>query len=293
MIIKKTLISIASVSMLFLFVGNVSAQTITIPPDQIKYTVGSPVMGSASGNLKANPTRAAGKVDNLQTRAQAEIQRRITSLTELSSKISSIKRLSATQKTSLTTQIQSEITSLNTLQAKIKADTDPAVLKADVQSIVTSYRVYALFMPQIRLLTASSVLMETADKMSSLSANLQTRITAAQAAGANVSSMQASLTDMNAKIADANIQGNAIIASITPLTPAGFPGNKTILQAAQAKLQTGITDLKTAGLDARQIIQGLLVAGSGDINTSSNSASKQVAPQESRMTTPHNPEAPL
>lgn len=282
--IKKELISIISCGILLLSAGTAAAQTITTPPDQIKYTVGSPVNGSASGNLKANPTRAAGKVDSLQARAQTEIQRRITSLTELSAKVSSIKRLSAAQKTTLTSQIQSEITSLTTLQAKIQADTDPAVLKADVQSIVTSYRVYALFMPQIRLLAASSVLMETADKMSSLSANLQTRITAAQAAGANVSNMQASLADMNAKIADANIQANAIIASVTPLTPAGFPGNKTILQSAQTKLQTGIADLKTAGTDARQIIQGLVVAGNGEANTSSGSASKERLPQEGSMT---------
>lgn len=250
--------------------------TATNTPDSIKYTQSNPLQGTNSAGVKISPT--ANRINNLQTKAAAEIQRRTTSLSELITKLNNMKHLSDTQKVTLTTKIQTEITNLNMLLAKIQSNSDAGSLKSDVQSIVTSHRIYALFMPQIRLLAGADLLLEVSEKMSSFSGKLQTRITSAQNSGHDTTSLQALLKDMNEKITDAKTQANTVITDITPLTPEGYPANKTILEQAKIKLQTGIQDLKTAGLSARQIIQGLVVANPGGENASSNSAVPKLIP---------------
>lgn len=229
-------------------------------------------MGSASAGLRAG-TNAEIKTASLQSRALLEIQRRTTALQELSTRINALKRVSSSTKGILSSEIQTEIANLVALQTKIQNDTDSVTLKADVQSIITSYRVFALFMPQVRLLDGADALNTTSEKLSSLSASLQTRLAQAQSSGKDVSSLQSLLTSMQAENKNAQAQSAAITTEITSLTPAGYPGNKTTLEAARTKLQTGTKDLKTAGQNARQIIQTLLTMSVGNNSTSGNSSS--------------------
>lgn len=95
-----------------------------------------------------------------------------------------------------------------------------------------------------------------------ISAKLQTRINADQSAGKNTTTLQASLADLNAKIADANVQAGIAVNGILSLTP--DQGNKTVLasntaalKAARAKVKIATEDLQAARQDARVIIQNL------------------------------------
>lgn len=205
--------------------------------------------------------KTADKSAGLQERASKELTRRINSLNELLTRISEFKKISDAQKASLISQVQAQITSLTTLQAKIAADTDPTTLKTDVQSIIQSYRIYALFMPKIQIIGAADRVLNIADEMSSQAATLQTKIAADQSAGKNVSDLQSLLSDLNAKIADAKTQAQSAIDTVTPLTPDGFPGNKTQLQNARQMITTAVKDLDTARQDGRKIIVGLLKFG--------------------------------
>lgn len=209
--------------------------------------------------VPATPSGAVNqtRLTNLKTRADREINRRINSLTQLQTRIKLIKRLTDTQKSTLTSQIQAEITSLTGLKTKIDADTDAIVLKSDVQSIVQSYRVYLLYIPQVHIFGAADSVLNLATSMSTLAGKLQFRINAAQTAGNNVSNLITYLTDMQAKITDAQIQANAAITLVTPLTPDGYPGNKPQLLSALKDLQTARLDLVAARQDGQKIIQGL------------------------------------
>ncbi len=197
------------------------------------------------------------KVADLQKRGDMEIERRIVALNKLIERIDKIRKLSATQKTELKARVQTEIDTLNALKAKIDADTDITTLKADVKSIVDSYRVFVVFMPQIRLIAAGDRLLTVAANLSAISTKLQTRITEAQAAGKDVTQLNTYLTDLNAKVANANTQANAVITEALTLTPEGYPGNKTTIQALRAKIKTGTADAQTARKDAQSILKQL------------------------------------
>lgn len=212
---------------------------------------------TANTATNGSQTAQANKITNLKTRADTEITRRINQLNIINIRLGTIKHLTDAQKSAFSSQISTEIANLKTLETKIDADTDLPTLKTDVQSIVTSYRVFALFIPQIQMIGAADRILNVADMMNDLAAKLAKRINDAKNAGHSAANLQTILTDMQNKIADAKTQANNVISSVAGLTPAGYPGNKSTLQSARAMLQTARQDLVAAGQDAKQIIQGL------------------------------------
>jgi hypothetical protein len=202
--------------------------------------------------------RQDDRVASLKQKADLEIQRRISSLNVILTKLNLIKRLTTTQKSSFSSQIQAEITNLNSLKTKIDADTDIATLRTDVQSIITAYRVYAFFIPQLHILSTADKLLTTTDTdVTPVITRLGTRIQEAQTKGKDVTALQTALTDMKNKLADVQTQANNAITTVSALTPSGYPGNKTTLESARTMLQTARQDLQTMYQDARTIIAGL------------------------------------
>lgn len=222
---------------------------------QLAYAQSPTTVVSTTSSVNSN------KIANLQARANKEIDRRLGRLNKLIARINNMKRLTADQKSSLISQIQTEITNLTNLKTKIAGDTDLPTLKADVRSIVTSYRVFALFVPQISLLASADRTLEVTDKLTAIATKLQTRIQTAQNNGKDVTSLQTALTDMQNKISDAKTQATNAINAVLPLTPSGYPGNVTVLQSSRTVIQTAHQDLVTARQDAKTIIKGLRAFG--------------------------------
>ena len=227
--------------------------TILVMPSYAKDDFGLGKISSTSA-LK-NPIAQNEVMDNLRKRADLEITRRVASLTELITRINGLKKLSQTNKTALINKVQEEITSLNTLKTKIDADTDLTTLRTDVKSIVQSYRVYAFYIPQIRILAAADGLNQSADNLATLSAKLQTLITGSGATGETLTSLQSYISDMNLKIKEANDTYQLIETEVLALTPAGYPANKATLEDARAKLKIASKAIKTARDDAKQIVK--------------------------------------
>jgi hypothetical protein len=216
---------------------------------------------------------------NMQSRAATEISARISSLQALASRINDMKYVSATEKTSLSTQIQTQITAMTTLQAKIQADTTVSELQTDLKSITGSYRIYALIVPQGRIFAEVDRVENIVTMMTTLGTKLQARI-GAMAAGSEMTSLQATLSDYNAKIADAQTQATAAQTEIANLTP--DQGNQTQLDAntntlkdAQSKIKIASQDLSAARTDAGTIVKGIEASGSASATVSASSTTTQ------------------
>lgn len=197
------------------------------------------------------------QVENLKAKAEKEINRRITALNNLITKVGALKKLNSDQKASLITQVQAEIANLTALKTKIESDTDLPTLKIDVQSIVASYRVYALFLPKINILAVSDEILNISDKLSSISAKLSTQIQETQTSGKDAASISATLSSLQNKISDAKTKAQNAQNLIMPLLPGGYPDNKTALQSARTTLSSARHDLNSARTDAVLIIREL------------------------------------
>jgi hypothetical protein len=176
-----------------------------------------------------------------------------------------MQRISADQKTTLTSTIQAQINELATLKAKIDADTDTMTLRTDVLSITKAYRIFALVIPQGALIAAADREEAIVDTMTTLGVKLQARIAADQAAGKDVTAEQTAYADFQAKLADAKVQAQASITEVSGLTPDNgdqtkFQANRTAMKDARSKIQAAQQDFVAARKDAETIVKGLRVS---------------------------------
>jgi hypothetical protein len=211
----------------------------------------------AASGLAIKGQNDADRVTDLKQRAKKEITRRINFLNELLKKIDKIKKLSDSDKQTLKNQIQTQIDGLNALQTKIDADTDLTTLRADVKSIINGYYIFAFFRVKIELLVAADRMSATTDNLNIIYTKLQTRINEAQTKGKDVTKLNVLLSDMLTKINDAKTQYSAVESELNVLTAQGFPGNKSSLLDARAKIKLGGQDLRAVHQDAVKIRQGL------------------------------------
>jgi hypothetical protein len=228
--------------------------------------------GQTTSNKASAQTTAQAKImDTLKSRADNEVDRRITELNSLTTKISLLKKLSSAQQSTLTSAIQQDVTDLTSLKTKIDADTDLATMRADAKSIIDDYRVFALFVPKIHLLAASEILSETTDQFDTITTKIQDKITELESAGKDTTTLSSDLSDMQAKITDAKDQANKVNSAVTSLDPSGYPGNKSVMQSARTNLQTGKGDLVAARADAKNIVAAIKTMETATAATSGSS----------------------
>ncbi len=230
---------------------------------------------SAAASLNASSSASTKLDTTAQAKADTEISARITALNTLLTRIGQMQRVSSSDKANLTTTLQSEISQMTALKAKIDSDTSNTTLIPDIQSITKSFRIYVLVLPQGRITAAADRVMTIVTLLDTLSAKLQTRITAAQNAGQNMSAETTLVSDMNAKTADANTQAQAAVSEVSALQPDNgnttiYNSNQAALKDARSKIAAATADLKTARQDAGSIVKIILsLKISSTVNASS------------------------
>ncbi len=228
----------------------------------------SPAGVRAELRARAAASTTASRDAQMASRAGTEIANRIAALNQLEVRVNAMQRLSDSEKSSLSSQVQAQITAMNALQSRISADlssNNTSSLKDDVQSIAKAYRIYALVLPQGMIAAASDRIMTIVDAMTAFSGILQTRITEAQTAGANMSASVSALSDMQAKIADAKTKAQAAVSVSTSLAPDNgsstlMAANTSSLKAARNNIQAAQQDLVAARQDAAKIIAAVKAA---------------------------------
>lgn len=237
-----------------------AAATLLIATPAFALSAGVGVNASTTVAGTSANAKFAARISTAKNRADQEIERRITNLTDLNTKVQAMVKVSASEKAAIANEVTTEISNLTSLKAKIDADTDITTLKTDIQSIAKSYRIYMLIIPQGRIQVAADRIDSVADALAAFSVKLQTRISADQAAGSDVSAANTALADLTAKVADAKVQANAAVSETVSLTPdngdtAKMQANQAALKDARAKIQAAMKDLEAARSDAKQIVQ--------------------------------------
>lgn len=231
---------------------------------------------AASSSLTARQTK---REQNIVNRADQEITRRIGALNKLSERISNMVKLNNDEQQGLSATIQAQIQAMNSLQSQVQGDQDNLTnLKTDVQSITKSYRIYALVIPQGALIAAADRVMSVVTTMQTLAGKLQTRISAVPAGTANLTEMQNAMTDLNAKLADANTQAQAAVTEVSGLKPDN--GVQTVMQSnlatmkdARSKIQAAQQDLVAARKDAGTVVKDLRTDNHANATSSAMNAS--------------------
>jgi hypothetical protein len=223
-------------------------------------TTGSVTTGSASASSTTTKSSAAKKQQDLQTiitKGNAEIARRLTTLSTLNGKINAATKLSASDKTTLSNEVSSTISGLTSLKSQLDADTTVTAAHNDVESIFTEYRVYAVVAPKVTIVKVADDQQVVQGKLTTLAQKLQTRITTEQNSGKNVATLQSDLSDMTSKISAAQAISSNIESSVLSLQPSDYNSNHTVLSGDNTQLKTAHTDDQAAYTDAKTIVSAL------------------------------------
>ncbi|MFA6552005.1 MAG: hypothetical protein WCT19_00720 [Candidatus Paceibacterota bacterium] len=253
-------------------VGIVSAQT-----ENTAGLTSASISATTTGAVKLS-AKVQAKMTKMIQVADKEIGRRIDTLNKLIERVNNIKKIADTDKGAISANIQSEIASMNTLKAKIDGNTtDVEALGSDVKSITSSYRIFALVIPQGHIMASVDSINTVADKLAVIATKLQTRLAEGTTAGKDMSKLEAKLADMNTKIADVRTQGQAARDIIAPLVPdegdkTKMEANKTALTTARKDIKTAETDLKSARKSADEILKGLKALGLSKSASASSTA---------------------
>lgn len=192
---------------------------------------------------------------NIQAKGDSEIARRLKTLNTLDSKVNSAVKLTAGDKSSLTSQVNSEISGLTALKTKLDGETTLAGAVTDAKSIISDYRVYALIVPKVMLIKTADDQQAVQAKLTDLSGKLKTRLDSAS--GKDVSSLQTSLNDLNSQVAAASAISSSVETKVLPLQPTDYDSDHTLLTGYRQQLQTAHSDDQAAINDAKTIISGL------------------------------------
>jgi len=263
-ILKKLALSLSVVALASALTLTASAQTANtaLRFKGLSTTTRATMRAEASSTRAENmATREAAMIQKGIADADKAISMRITSLNNLLSRIESIKNVSAADKATIASTTQSEIDAMTALKTKIDADAATTTLRDDLKSITANYRVYALVEPQIQILAAADKINQIISLMNTVESKLQARITALPA-GANIASLSSAMSDIIAKIADAQTQAAAAVSKTATLVPdqgnaATASANTTALKGARADIRVGNSDLKTVRKDMNDVVSGI------------------------------------
>lgn len=214
-------------------------------------------LNSSKANSATLTQAQQSDLSNLKTKGGEEISRRLTSLKNALGAITATTKLSANDKTYLENEINNELDGLTSLQSTLSSETTLAGARAEVQSIFTDYRVYALVLAKARLITAADAELNTDADLTTLQTNIQSQLTADQTAGKNITTLQADLTTMEGKTSAAQSIASNEETTLLPLQPSDYDADHSILNGDLAQIKTAHSDNVAAYAEAQTIVSGL------------------------------------
>jgi len=199
----------------------------------------------------SNGDKSSQTLASVQSKGNAAIGQRLTTLNNLATKVNSSTTLSASDKSYLSNEISTEIAGLTALKSTLAADTTVTEANTDYGNIFSDYRVYALVAPKVAVVSTVDVLQSKLNTLNTTAQTLQTTITAKQAAGKDVTNAQAALNTMTSAIASAQSQLTSIDSKVLPLQPSDWNANHQLLSGYKAQLNTLTNNLKTISSEAK------------------------------------------
>ena len=210
-------------------------------------TAGGQKLLNIANRVDKSASKAASKqtneLQNIISRSNTLITNRLTSLSTLSTRIQGDKRLSTSEKSSLTSDIQTDTNGLTALKTKIDADTDATTARTDEKQIITNFYVYAAFEPKLRYLIILNNLQTTTSNIQALVPQLQNLINTFKSQGKDVTQLQSLLDDISSQLQTVN---TTISSDITTVQNISTTSNPTTDQFS--KIKQDISQIVRSGL---------------------------------------------
>ncbi len=210
----------------------------------------------------------------VKQRADRMIVDRINELDRLLSRIQTDQRLSSDDKTSLSSDIQTDINGLTALKAKVDADTDLNTAKTDAKQIITSYYIYKMFVPKTRLMIIINNLQSLTQNLQAITPQIQNIINTLKSQGKDVSSLQSLLNDIDNRLQTITSTLSTDKTEVQAVSATTTDPNSVFTQVRKdlASVRTSFAGIRNDISQMRVDFRVVILGGSNQPSTSSESA---------------------
>ena len=216
--------------------------------------------GGAAFASTAAPTptpKTTRTLESVQAAAKTATGKREIALSAAITKLDAAKAISASDKSTLVDRLNADLAGMKAIESKIAADTTLAAASADFKTIFTTYRVFAVAIPQARIVSV-------VDRVTSIDipklTDSQTRLAtglAGKDASKSTAALQSTLADMKTQVDAANTQLDGVSGKVIAITPAEYNSNKAVISSVRAAVKIAESDLTQARADRKAILTAL------------------------------------
>ena len=167
------------------------------------------------------------------------------------------RNLTDAHRATLTSIVQSTREGLESTGAQLAAATDVATARELKRSIVETYRVFMLRVPQVRLTSAADTVAVVADKLDAAVAKARTALDEAAANGVDTAAALAELDKATAAAESARDATAGVGDEILSLEPSQMPAAKSTLAGYRTTIREAMRQLKDATKSVRSAVRGL------------------------------------
>lgn len=220
--------------------------------------VGGAVVAAGAGTAFASgatgsTTSGGGSPAAVKAKAATAIQDRITSLDAAVSKVNADTAISSSDRTTLLGILNGDLSGLTALGTKIQADQTFSEAAADYKTVFTGYRIYALALPQARLVAGSDKISTTVvPHLDHTQSKLQARLSGADTSK-DTQAVQSAMADLAGRIQAATSEASGLPTTILSITPADYDANHAVLTGPRSDLATARSDVNAARQDVKTV----------------------------------------
>ncbi len=196
--------------------------------------------------------------DKAATSTTVEVDRRISLLQSLGSRINETKKITGEFKQNFATNIVNHVNGLNTLKSDLTSGST-TLIKAAEQTVKQAYSVFSLLNPQGAIAASADRVVISIDMMIGVGTKLETLISTAASTG-NISALQMLLVDLGNQLTAAQTAAQSAVTASATLSPATDAKTTATNSTALKSAHTNIEDARAALTEARQTITEILQA---------------------------------
>ena len=193
---------------------------------------------------------AGSSLAAIQRAGATATERRIDALTTAIERAEGSKHLTDTHQAAVLATLNSALAGMRDLADEIEADTTAASALEDYRAVFTDYRVFAVVLPQSLYTAGADALTESAlPRLHSAYDNLGARDLTPE--------LEAKLTDMATKIAEAEAGSATLADEALAVTPASWGADNGVLADIRMRLGEASADAREAARIGREIAEAL------------------------------------
>jgi hypothetical protein len=250
-----------------------AASAIAIAASTLVVAAGAPAFAAStptpSPTASSSSTKTPKTLAEVKADAATAASKRTTALGTAIADVTKNTYLTSSDKSKLLSILNGDLSSVKSDAAKVAADTTLASAKADTKSMISGVRVFAVALPQARIVAGADRLTGTAlPKFEKIEARVSAALSGKDSAK-STPAIQADLADITTQLAAAKTASSSIASEALAITPASYNANHGVTGSIKTAWKTVRGELTKARSDAKAIRAALRAGSTGSTSSSS------------------------